>query len=379
MPKETILAVDDNEQNRMVIEGNLASAGYGVVLACNGQEAIEKFKAQTPDLVLLDVVMPGIDGFETCRQLRLAPNGADIPIVFLTALNDIDSHKEALAAGGDDLLTKPIHRTELILRVRSMLWMRRLRSELRSGYNLISSQRDTLIVTQKKKDELANFLVHDLKNPITSVLTSANMLLEIPAIMNDPTALQLSKHVLSAGRVIERMILNLLDINKSEDGMLVPRVAQSDLPCLLGDIVKAAQPQARFREIDLKSEISNGLRTVYFDSSLIQRTLDNLLANALRFAPKGSRISIEAKALDDKNFEIRVRDQGPGIPAEQRERIFEKYVRLETDNNQNLNQGLGLTFCRAAVEVHGGKIWVESNEPKGACLCVRLPCLKPAK
>lgn len=378
MPNETILCIDDNEQNRMVLEGNLASAGYGVMLAESGKEGLEKFKQQTPDLVLLDVIMPGIDGFETCRQLRLLPNGADVPVVFLTALTDIDSHKEALAAGGDDLLTKPIHRTELLLRVRSMLWMRRLRSELRSGYNLISSQRDTLLVTQKKKDELASFLVHDLKNPISNVLTSAAMLLELPIVLNDKSALQLSNHILNAGRVIERMIMNLLDINKSEDGMLIPKIAQADIPSLLDEIRKASEPLARFRGVELSSNIANGLRIAYVDASLVRRTLDNLIANALRFAPSKSHISVEAKALDEKNLEIRVRDEGPGIPNDQRERIFEKYVRLDK-NSPDLNHGLGLTFCRAAVEVHGGRIWAESNTPKGACLCVTLPCLKSAK
>lgn len=378
MPNETILAVDDNEQSRMVLEGNLASVGYGVLLASSGQEAVDKFKQHTPEMVLLDVVMPGIDGFETCRQIRLLPNGADVPIVFLTALTDIDSHKEALAAGGDDLLTKPIHRTELIMRVRSMLWMRRLRSELRSGYNLISSQRDTLIVAQKKKDELANFLVHDLKNPITNVLTSAAMLLEQPSVREDSTALQLTNHVLNAGRVIERMIMNLLDINKSEDGVLVPRIAQSDLTSLLEDVRKAVEPQARFRGIEVKTAIHNGLRAVYIDADLIHRTVDNLIANAMRFAPPASHITVEVKAVDGKSLELRVRDEGPGIPPDQRERIFEKYVRLEQDM-PNLNHGLGLTFCRAAVEVHGGKIWAEDNPPRGACFCVSLPCLKPAK
>jgi signal transduction histidine kinase len=368
---ESVLIVDDNEANRMVAEGNLVSAGYAVVTADSGNAALERFKEQAPDLVLLDIVMPGMNGFETCRALRSLPNGADVPIVFLTALSDLESHKQALEAGGDDLLTKPINRNELLLRARSMLWMRRLRIDLRSGYNLIRSQRDALMRSQQQREQLSSFIVHDLKSPLSVVVAYASLLNNSPVIAENPECLQLAQQIGTAAHLMDRMVMNLLDIKSSEDGRLTTKKTPVSVPELLETARKFVEPRYKMMGIQLVSSAAPDVKTVEADPDLLRRALDNLLANALRFSPKGSQTSIEAK-LDGKMLQIMVRDQGPGIEKEFREKIFEKYVQLDPQLASH-NQGLGLTFCRVAIEAHGGRIWVDENIPNGSVFNIQIP------
>jgi len=374
---ESILIVDDAEQNLLLLEGNLSASGYAVQMAHTGPEAIEKFKQQSPDLVLLDVIMPGMDGFEACRRIRALPNGADVPIIFLTALSDIESHKQALDAGGDDLLTKPIQRTELLLRVRSMLWMRHLRAELRSGYNLLSSQRDTLIRVQKQKEQLAEFIVHDLKNPLGNIVACTTVIAQSKPVLADSEISTLANLTLESAQSMERMIYNLLDITKGEDGMLAAKNEPISLAPLIVQIEKSVEANAKMQGVRFRVSKPADLSTIHADPELLKRILENLIANALRYSPPKGEIFLDFKRLDDRMLEIRVRDQGVGIPDEFREKIFEKYVQLESENLSQ-NQGLGLTFCRMAAEAQGGKIWAESNQPQGAALCLQLPALQPS-
>lgn len=376
MIAESILIVDDSEQNLLLLEGNLSSSGYAVQMAHSGPEAIEKFKQQTPDLVLLDVIMPGMDGFEACRQIRALPNGADVPIIFLTALSDIQSHKQALDAGGDDLITKPIQRTELLLRVRSMLWMRHLRAELRSGYNLLSSQRDTLIRVQKQKEQLAEFIVHDLKNPLGNIVACTTVIAQSKSVQQDAEISTLAHLTLESATSMERMIYNLLDITKGEDGMLAAKKEPIEVNFLIEQITKSIEANAKLQGVKLVISKPDDLTTIHADGDLLKRVLENLASNALRYSPPQANIFVDFKRLDENSLEIRVRDQGIGIPSEYREKIFEKYVQLENESMGH-NQGLGLTFCRMAIEAQGGRIWAENNKPAGASLCLQLPALKP--
>src|SRR5262249_36731539 len=138
-----------------------------------------------PDLVLLDVLMPGIDGFETCRAIRLLPVVGDTPVLFLTALGDLNTHKAALDSGADDFLTKPLNRTELLIRVRSLLRIKQLGDELKRNYEVIRQQRDALLAAHRQKEELTALIVHDLKNPISSILTNAQYVLDRGGLVGD--------------------------------------------------------------------------------------------------------------------------------------------------------------------------------------------------
>lgn len=373
---ETILVIDDSELNCGVIKSNLVAAGYSVMTASSGPQAIALCKERVPDLVLLDIVMPGMDGFETCRHIRALSQGADVPIVFLSALRDLESHQKALDAGGDDVLTKPIHRSELILRARSMIWLKRLRAELRSGYNLISSQRDALMRVQQQKQELIDLVVHDLKNPLTAVAGYAHHLARQPEIAKNAQTADVINQIINSAEMMERMVVNMLDISQSENGSLKPNISQVDMRKLIDESRQTMSIKAEPRQIKLKITLPPAMPTIPADASLLRRLIDNLVDNAIRYTPNKGEVAIELKDLRGNQgafLELRVRDQGPGIPQDQRESVFEKFVRLDADKTGHYNHGLGLTFCQLAAQTHSGRIWIEDNQPKGSCFCVVIP------
>jgi signal transduction histidine kinase len=366
--KSKILVVDDTSENRLLAKETLEDEGYEVVLASGGVEGIRLFSEQRPDCVLLDVRMPDIDGFGVCSKIRELPGG-DVPIVFLTALRDVDTFDRALTAGGDDFLTKPVRPTELIVRVQAALKLRRMSADLRENYELVRHQRDALMRLQLQKERLSSFVVHDLKNPVSSMDLQAQVLLsdkDLPQRARDAAA-----QIRSDARSLMRLILNLLDISKSEEGKLTARIGPIDLAKLGREALETVELKAKLTNVKLVHAIEvEGLRA---DPDLLRRVLENLLDNAIRHTPKGGEVKLSA-AIDGDAIVLEVRDSGQGVSPELRDKIFEPFVQVETDPRASTRggRGLGLTFCRLAVEAHGGKIWVEDGNP-GARVCVRLP------
>jgi two-component system, sensor histidine kinase and response regulator len=363
-----ILVVDDNEPNRALARATLEGEGHRVLLAADGTEALRLAQAEPPDCVLLDVRMPGMTGFEVCIKLRELPSGSDVPVVFLTALRDVDTFDEALRVGGDDFLTKPVRPTELVLRVQAALRLRRLNASNREYYELARRQRDDLMRLQLQKERLMAFVVHDLKNPVSSIDLCAQVLLRDKAL---PAHLRESAlNIRDEGRALLRLIMNLLDISKSEEGKLVPKLARVELAGLMGGVVELMGARARARNVEL--ELSVGDERVNADPDLLRRVLENLLDNALKHSREGTLVRLTARAADGE-VELRVADQGSGVPPELRESIFERFVQVESTDRAvtRAGRGLGLAFCRLAVEAQDGRIFYEDAAP-GAIFCVRL-------
>ncbi len=368
--KFTILVVDDNEQNRALARATLEQEeGYAVVVAATGQLGIEQFEWHQPDCVLLDIRMPDLDGFEVCRAIRALPGGEDTPIVFLTALRDLETFDSALRAGGDDFLTKPFRPTELLLRVQAALRLRRAHASNREYVELVRRQRDDLMRLQLQKERLMAFVVHDLKNPVSNIDLQAQFLLRDPE--SSARARAIGGSVLDEVRSLLRLLLNLLDISKSEEGKLAPMPTLVDLPELVREACAALEGRADAKNITLDSSID--VDVVSVDADLFRRVLENLLENALRHAPGDSAVRVSA-ARHERGTEVRVSDTGHGVPHELRETIFERFVQVDHRDGgvTRSGRGLGLAFCRLAVEAHGGRIWVEDAAP-GAVFCMRLP------
>jgi signal transduction histidine kinase len=364
-----ILVVDDNEQNRALAQAALEDEGYDVVLASSGEEAIRAFDARRPDCLLLDVRMAGMDGFAVCRAIRSRPGGGDTPVVFLTALRDVDTFDAALRAGGDDFLTKPVRPTELVLRVQAALRLGRLNTENREHVDLIRRQRDAMTRLQLQKERLSAFVVHDLKNPVSNVDLQAQLLLRDPSLSEKSRKAVTS--IREETRTLMRLLLNLLDISKSEEGHLVPAISSVDLQALVAEVLEAHRAQANARGVALKSDLR--APRVEADPDLLRRVLENLVENAVRHGAEGSPVLVSSQESDSA-VELRVRDEGAGVPPELRNAIFDRFVQLEGADRvvSRSGRGLGLTFCKHAVEAHGGTIRVEGAGP-GAVFCVRLP------
>jgi two-component system, sensor histidine kinase and response regulator len=373
----TILVVDDNLQNRQLAEGLLLAAGYQSALAESGARALAMFTERPFDLVLLDIMMPQMDGFETCKRLRELPRGVETPIVFLTALSDLQTHEQALRSGADDFLTKPINRTELVIRVRSLIRIKRLQDELKKNYEVIRKQHESLMRVQRQKDELSALVVHDLKSPLTGILGNAELIMDGNA---DATMIRAcAGDIHECAKSMHRMVVNLLDISRSEDGELKPRAVPVSFAAIMDKLSRTMRRRTEDRRQNLVLAIDPAMPKLLADPELLERVIENLIDNALKYAPPGGSITIEARALEPGRVELRVSDEGPGIPPNQREKIFEKYVQVDKAAEAALaraSRGLGLTFCKLAVNAQGGHITVEPRVPKGSTFKIELPAAR---
>lgn len=365
-----ILVVDDTPQNRLLAEVRLKAAGYRVTQADSGLAALEAFERDPPDLVLLDVRMPGIDGFETLERLRDLPAGQDVPVVFLTALDDEETHRSALAAGVDDFLTKPLRPTELLIRVRSLLRLRQASRSLHDSYKVVSAQRDALLRARDLRERLAAFIVHDLKSPLQNISAATDVLARK---IDNEGARRIIGLIERGCSDMNRMVLDLLDVARTEDGQLPVQSTVFDLRTMLEDVIeriRATRGQTG-GGVQVQTEFDLEDTRMQGDPELLRRVIENLLDNALRYSPAHSSVVVHAEKKHGQ-VDILVRDQGPGIPEEHRERVFDMYERLDERHDRS-GRGLGLVFCRAAIEAHGGEIWIDPQvNGHGATFHVRL-------
>ncbi len=358
-----ILVVDDEPVARRSVRAMLERGFYQVETAENGQGALEAFAAWHPDLILLDIQMPDMDGLEVCHRIREMPGGGLLPIIFLTGDERPDIHSLAFQVKGDDFLRKPVMQGELIVRIRSLMRLKRLQAE-------IQEERDNLLDLQRQREQLFQFIVHDLKNPLTTIQVGLEVLEDrddaIPAAQAQLRRLRDTAHGMG------RMIQNILDIGRAEQVGLELRKTRIPLESWMPLLLKELESQARSRSHALSWGCPEGLE-IEADPEFLRRLLLNLLENALKYSPTGSHTRLEAQP-SKRGIRLSVHDQGQGIPEPMRERIFGKFVRLdETENGARAGSGLGLAFCQLVAEAHDGRIWVEDNPAGGSVFVVELP------
>jgi signal transduction histidine kinase len=365
----SVLVVDDNAQNRALARDTLEAEGYEVLEAGDGATAVERFRSHTPDCVLMDACMPELDGFEASARIRALPEGNDTPIIFLTALRDLETFDAAQRAGASDFLTKPVRPSELVSRVNAALKLRRASVELRGTLELVKKQRDEMLRIQLQKERLSTFVVHDLKSPVATIDLLAQR------IQKDALASESSRaaaaHIRADVRRTIRLILNLIDISRAEEGRLAHKPSAIALDELVREVADASAIHASEEEIVIEQDVATP--ALHADRDLVRRLLENLVENAIRHAPKQSRVRIIA-ARDESAVLLKVADAGAGVPPALRERIFDRYVRLEKENRDagEAGRGLGLAFCKMVAEAHGGSLAIEDANP-GAIFCARFP------
>jgi signal transduction histidine kinase len=360
----TVLVVDDNAANRALAQATLEDEGYRVVLADDGEQGIAAFAREHPDCILLDVRMPGIDGPTACQRIRALPGGAEVPVIFVTALRDVDTFDRAVGAGGDDYLTKPFRPSELVTRVNAAVKLRRLAAERSTLFAELRHQRDAAQRLQLQKEELVAYVVHDLKNPVNAIGLLADLLLRDKD--GSARSKRAGEKLRDESRNLLRMITTLLDIARADAGQLAPARQPVDLDALTAEVVAALELRAQTLAVRLVRDVR--APTAHADPELLRRVLENLVDNAIRHAPEASEIVVATRAVDG-GVELRVSDQGAGVPVELRATIFERFVGA---GDARSNRGLGLTFCKLVVEAHGGRIWIEDATP-GAAFCVWIP------
>ena len=363
-PSVTVLVVDDNATNRAIAQATLEDEGYRVVLADDGEQGVAAYEREHPDCVLLDVRMPGLDGPGACERIRALPGGDEVPIIFVTALRDVDTFDRATAAGGDDYLTKPFRPTELTARVTAALKLRRLAAERSSLFAELKQQRDAAQRISLQKDELVAYIVHDLKNPVNAIGLLTDLLLRDKDA--NPRAKRAGEKIRDETRNLLRMITALLDIARADAGQLAPERKPVDLTSLTTTVIEALELRAQAVGVRLAHALAQP--TAFADPELLRRVLENLVDNAIRHAPEDTEVTVESRAADG-GVELRVRDRGAGVAPERRAQIFERFA---TSGGTRTNRGLGLAFCKLVVEAHGGRMWIEDAAP-GAAFCLWIP------
>jgi signal transduction histidine kinase len=407
-----LLIVEDSptqaEELRLILE----DAGHQVVTAGDAERALARLGETAFELVLSDIVMPTWSGYELCRRIKGAPATRAIPVVLLTTLHDPAAIIEALECGADGFLTKPCEPRQLVARVAGVLESGRAARAAAApddgsdGVELsFRGQRYTINATkpqilgllvsafdeavrttgelerrnaellraQRLRQDLAAFIVHDLKNPVNAAALRLKVLMRKPTLTPELRAgLELVHRECDA---LTRMVLDLLDVSRADDAALAVQRQPIDLVVLVETTIEAMRPRAEERAQRLVAASDAGPLEAAIDPALVGRVLQNLVDNSMKYAPEESAIEIGARAAEPGWIELRVADEGPGIPAGQRERIFDKYAQLERDLEQGgrTSRGLGLAFCRLAVEAHGGAIAVGERRPTGSVFSVRLP------
>lgn len=371
-----LLVVDDNPLNADPLCDLLASMGYRVAQALNGAKALEVVRERVPDLILLDIMMPGMNGFEVCRRLKSDPRSAKIPVVFVTALSDTGDKLEAIEAGGDDFLTKPFNNPILLARIRSLLRLKQANDNLEESYRKLQA-------LERLKDDLMKMIVHDLKSPLAAVLATLEMAVDGDLGPLSPDQRRLFADAHHRGDDLLHLIDDLLELTQLEESHITLDLARIDVGDLLRDI--AREWTVRFERSNAALEVDSapGL-WLCADEHLLRRVFSNLIGNALQHAGPAVQIRLVAApaqtagGAEGAGVHFTVADNGVGIPEAYQELIFRKFGFVNrAERTRFRSSGLGLTFCRLAIEAHGGQIWVQSREGEGSAFHLVFPPRPP--
>jgi len=355
-----VLVVDDEARNRKLARQLLEVEGYLVEEAENGAEALDRAVDLRPDVVLLDVMMPVMNGLEACRQLKANEHTAEIPVVLVTALKDREDRLQGIEAGADDFLSKPVDRQELLLRVRNSVRARRLYDRLGESYRHLRE-------VEKLRDDLTHMIAHDMRTPLTGIMLSLEMVEMRYAESMLPRHRELLANSARQAAAVVRMIDSMIDVSRLESDCLPLELAECDLR----EVVEGALAGMAALVPDwARVEVSQPAEPVPVrcDGTVIGRVVGNLLGNALKYTQAGAiRVVVSGPRVE-------VVDSGPGVPEAHRQRIFEKFGRVGPEGSKmGHSTGLGLTFCKLAIEAHGGEIGVDSVVGQGSTFWFTLP------
>ena len=370
----TLLVVDDQAMNRDVLSRRLRRQGHTVVTASNGREALQAMRETAFDLVLLDIMMPDMDGYEVLRRLKSDGSLQHIPVVMISAVDELQSVVRCIAAGAEDYLAKPFDPTLLQARIGASLEKKRSRDRETLLFDELQRNYKRLQEAEKLRDDLRNMIVHDLRSPLTAVIASVDLL----GRENGLDAMQREMIAVAAGggRTLLGMINDLLDVEKMEAGMMALRYEDLSAATLVSNAIADIRSLAEASETSLVTVFEEGLTPFAGDANKLGRTLVNLIANAIRFTPGGT-VTITAGADDGRNIRFAVADTGRGIPSDAFERIFEKFGQVDAESR--VGTGLGLAFCKLAVEAHGGRITVASTLGAGSTFSFTVPVRAPER
>ena len=353
-----ILVVDDVTKNIQLVASFLKQAGYDIYFALNGQTAIKHVKNIDFDLVLLDIMMPEVDGLEVCQQIKANHKTKDIPVIFLTAKTDADSVAKAYQSGGVDYITKPFNRSELLARVKTHLELQ--------------TQRNNLVELNATKDKFFSIIAHDLKSPLNQLLGLSRIIQTEIETGSIDEVIRMTGHLGDSAKSARLLVENLLEWSRSQTGTINFNPEELDLSKITEEVVALNEQNAIQRHIKIVSKIKKDFK-VRADANMIKTVLRNLISNGIKFTNRGGRIKLTAERNKDKII-YTVKDTGIGMKPEDLTKLFRIDINPNTiGNSGEKGTGLGLILCKEFVEMNGGSIWVESELYEGSAFSFSIP------
>jgi two-component system sensor histidine kinase/response regulator len=352
--KPRLLVIDDDVMMREIMSNRLTRRGYHVTLAENGYQGLESITGQKFDLVLLDMMMPGMSGLEVLEEVRKSYSMLSLPVIMVTAVDQHETIITALESGANDYLVKPVNLEVALARINSQL---------------------TLNYLSKKKDEFVSFASHDLKKPLMLMLDIAYSLQQDHEAgqIASPKSYEDIELMIRTGENMKDVIEGFLNQETQKAGQIRLECDSVNLNNLIGKIVTNNSVYAQKKQIELLEDLDLTLPTVQVDELRIMEVLDNLVGNALKFSPKGTRTVLRTRH-DDIFVYGEVSDSGPGIKSEDQDKLFVKRAKLSAKpTGGESSSGLGLAICRQLIDLHNGKIGARNNEEGGATFWFQIP------
>ncbi len=370
--KVSILIVDDNPTNLHVLLEYLEESGFEILIARSGEGAIQQLVHFQPDLILLDVVMPGMNGFETCRRLKANKETQEIPVVFMSALSETVDKVKGFEVGGVDYVTKPFQQEEVLARINAHLTIRRQQQYIQAQKALLEEQNNQLSELNVMKDKFFSIISYNLRSPFLSLLGLTEFIIKNLEYSSQEEIKEVVGNLRKSIENLYELLKNLLTWSTIQRGSLGYHPKQLHVQEIVARNITLLTPDARQKQIIIRSSIKEETM-VYADADMVYAIIRNLISNALKFTDTSGKIEISATE-DDQFVEISVLDTGIGIPEEDLPNLFRidtRYKKRGTAGEEGT--GIGLILCKELVEKNGGRIWVESKIGKGTTCKFTLP------
>lgn len=361
-----ILIVDDVMSNVLLLKVLLTNEKFAIATASNGRQALEQVEKENPDLVLLDVMMPDMSGFEVAQHLKSNPNTADIPIIFLTALNSTADIVKGFQVGANDFISKPFNKEELIIRVTHQI-------SLVAAKRLILSKTEELQRTIAGRDKLYSVIAHDLRSPMGSIKMVLNMLiLNLPSEKIGAEMYELLTMANQTTEDVFSLLDNLLKWTKSQIGKLNVVYLDVDLVEVTDGVIEIFSMVASLKKIRIR-EMKPEKMMVNADIDMLKTVVRNLLSNAIKFSKENSEVLVKMEEVDGMAV-VSVQDYGCGISEEGQKKLLHTDTHFSTfGTNNEEGSGLGLLLCKDFVVKNGGKLWFTSKEGEGSIFSFSIP------
>lgn len=364
-----ILIVDDTPVNLKLLSELLAKYGYKTRTAMNGQDALEAINTQPPDLILLDIMIPKMSGYEVGERLQANPETKSIPIIFISALSDTDNIVRAFEVGGVDYIVKPFKFREVLARVKNHLTLIEQHHQIEESKERERQYYETL---SQMKDHFISAATHDLKNPLSLIIGYASLLETVPTVVADEDAMLFVKGIQQGTYKMTNLVTEMLELLQLESGIQLD-IALVSLHDFMTKVTGKFEHTARQKPVTLTVKLPEEDVMVAIDEARIERVLDNLISNAIKYTQAGGEVNIQAQVKAD-HWSFHVEDNGYGIPADDLPRLFEAFFRVKEKQHREIEgTGLGLAIVNSIVEQHHGEIYIKSELGTGSRFSVLLP------